>query len=355
MYPYAEDEKGLSFRSPLPTSHEKTLEHIEETMTVDTPVAFGLHTNAEIDFRTTQAGELFHILIELGGASSGGGEEGETVHATPQDVAANWVTECQDRFGEKGFDIEDVSRSCEEVGPYQNVFLQEMAQMNVLLQEIARSLKELNLGLVGELSMSDSMETLQNCLFLDRQPPLWSKRAWPSKRALTSFLSDMAARIVQLEEWTANPMDIPRCTWLSGLITPQSFLTAICQVTAQKAQLELDKLQVQTDVTKRTFAEVDAPSRDGALVHGLALQGARWDLQGGILQASKPKEMFCDVPVLNCRALMTDKCEVNGIYQCPMYKTTMRGPTFVICATLKTKAPIAKWVLAGVALIMDIS
>jgi len=355
MYPFAEDEKGLSFKSPLPTSHVKTLEHIEETMTVDTPVAFGLHTNAEIDFRTTQAGDMFHILVELGSASGGGGgdEDGGSVAATPQDVAAQWVTECGDRFGEKGFDVEDVSRGCEEVGPYQNVFLQEMAQMNVLLVEIARSLKELALGLAGELSMSDSMDTLQNCLFLDRQPPLWSKRAWPSKRPLTTFLADMAARIVQLEEWTGNPMEIPRCTWLSGLITPQSFLTAICQVTAQKAQLELDKLQVQTEVTKRTHAEVDAPSRDGALVHGLSLQGARWDVQGGLLEKSKPKEMFCDVPVLNCKALLSEKCETNGIYQCPMYKTTMRGPTFVICATLKTKTPIGKWVLAGVALIMD--
>merc|ERR1712028_4558 len=136
--------------------------------------------------------------VELGGGS-GGGDEEDSVHASPAEVAGAAVTDIQDRFGEKGFDAEDVARSCDEVGPYQNVFLQEMAQMNTLLAEITRSLKELTLGLAGELSMSDHMDTLQNCLFLDRRPPLWDKRAWPSKRNLTTFLADMMLRILQLE------------------------------------------------------------------------------------------------------------------------------------------------------------
>lgn len=45
-------------------------------------------------------------------------------------------------------------------------------------------------------------------------------------------------------------------TWLAGLVNPQSFLTAVCQVTAQKNQWELDKLVIQTEVTKKMGAEV---------------------------------------------------------------------------------------------------
>lgn len=40
--------------------------------------------------------------------------------------------------------------------------------------------------------------------------------------------------------------------------------------------------------------------------------------------------------------------------RCPVYKTQMRGPTYVFDAFLRTKAPAAKWVLAGVVLVMDI-
>lgn len=42
-------------------------------------------------------------------------------------------------------------------------------------------------------------------------------------------------------------------------------------------------------------------------------------------------------------------------YQCPVYKTEQRGPTFVFCAQLKTKSPPARWIMSGVALIMDVS
>lgn len=143
---------------------------------------------------------------------------------------------------------------------------------------------------------------------------------------------------------------------MSGLYNPQSFLTAICQVTAQKNQWELDKLVTWTDVTKKlTVEEVEGTSRDGAYISGLNVQGARWDVNGGVLERSKPKEMFCKMPIINVKALAADKVDVStGVYVCPTYKTEFRGPTFVFCAQLKTKSAPGKWVLAGVALIMDV-
>ena len=152
-------------------------------------------------------------------------------------------------------------------------------------------------------------------------------------------------------------LSIFQVTWLSGLVNPQSFLTAICQVTAQKQKWELDKLQTWTDVTKKmTVDEIDGPSRDGAFIVGLNLQGARWDTSNGMLERSRPKEMFCRMPIINVRAMTTDKVDTSqGIYVCPTYKTVFRGPTFVFCAQLKTKAAAGKWVLAGVALIMDVN
>jgi dynein heavy chain len=63
-------------------------------------------------------------------------------------------------------------------------------------------------------------------------------------------------------------------TWLSGLVNPQSFLTAICQVAAQKNQWELDKLLTWTEVTKKiSVEEVEGASRDGAYINGLSVQG----------------------------------------------------------------------------------
>ena len=54
------------------------------------------------------------------------------------------------------------------------------------------------------------------------------------------------------------------------------------------------------------------------------------------------------------KQIRTYKASTSNIYQCPVYKTLQRGPTFVFVAQLKTKSPPARWTLAGVALVMDI-
>ena len=47
--------------------------------------------------------------------------------------------------------------------------------MNVLLTEIKRSIKELQLGFAGRLTMSDGLENLMNLFYMDQVPVSWSK------------------------------------------------------------------------------------------------------------------------------------------------------------------------------------
>ncbi|KAH8052760.1 dynein light chain binding protein [Aureococcus anophagefferens] len=251
-------------------------------------------------------------------------------------------------------DVDDLSASLDEKGPYQNVFLQEMEVMNKLLGEIVRSLKELALGFKGELTMSDAMEAVMNSLYMDTVPGKWVKFSWPSRKALSGWLTNFMARLTQLEDWSNNPAEIPKCTFLSYLVNPQSFLTAVNQVAAQKNQWELDKLVSFSDVTRyATFDKVEAVSREGAYIGGLNMQGARWDVQRRH-RPPKPKEMFCAMPVMSVKGAV-DKADFTGMYNCPVYKTEQRGPTFVYCANLRTKSPFGRWVLAGAALILELT
>merc|ERR1711937_324811 len=167
------------------------------------------------------------------------------------------------------------------------------------------------------------------------------------ERSLDGWLKDLNQRIKQLNEWTEAPLQIPQCTWISGLQNPQSFLTAIMQQTAQANQLELDKLMVITDITKYELEDLASHTRDGAFVHGLFLEGARWNKDRGELERAKPREMFCPMPVIIVKAVLAAST-VSGIYSCPVYKTARRGPTHVFDAQLKTKFPSAKWIMAGV-------
>jgi dynein heavy chain len=48
--------------------------------------------------------------------------------------------------------------------------------------------------------------------------------------------------------------------------------------------------------------EIESNAKEGAYVYGFVLEGARWDIQLGCLEESKPKEMFSVLPVVYCKA-----------------------------------------------------
>jgi dynein heavy chain len=64
LFPFIEG-KSISFKCPAPLPYEKYIEHIETECPAETPLAFGMDPNAEIDFRTGQCIELFKTLQEV--------------------------------------------------------------------------------------------------------------------------------------------------------------------------------------------------------------------------------------------------------------------------------------------------
>ena len=75
------------------------------------------------------------------------------------------------------------------------------------------------------------------------------------------------------------------------------------QTTARKNDWPLDKTVIVTEVTRKTIDQVDAPSREGAFVHGLYLEGARWDENIGALEECNPKELTTELPVSSTKEL----------------------------------------------------
>jgi len=281
---------------------------------------------------------------------------------TPMQRAEETCNQILDEVKDIKFATDDIFRAIpdENKGPYQYVFLQECDYMNQLVREMVRSLSELQLGFKGELTMSEGMENLVECLKMEVIPPRWQKLAFPSTRPLTSWIVNLKERCTQLDDWTNDPSNFPKVVDLSKLFNPQSFLTAIKQVCCQQQMLELDKLMVYTEVTKKEKNQIDAPAREGAFVTGMFLEGARFDINSNSLEESKPKEMFFRMPVINCKAGIGDEAlggngkETKNLYICPTYCTPNRRPHYVFAAQLRTKQNPSKWILGGVAMILDV-
>jgi len=351
LFPFNESHAEESFHSPPPMGYDQYFEYMDSDLKVESPVAFGMHPNAEIAVRTEECNALFSLIMDLNPTGAVSTEEGD---GDGDGGVQKVVDDIMERVKDIAYNLEELASSVAgERGPYQNVFIQECERMNALCFEIMRSLKELTLGILGELQMSETMEKLQISLFLNRVPPSWARLAYPSLRPLAGWLENLTLRNEQLQSWTEDPQNIPMVTHLPHFFNPQSFLTAIMQCTAQADSLELDKLAILTEVTTKSLEQTDAPARSGALIAGLALEGAGWDIKQKVMDEALPRQLFCPMPVIHARAILASQMEKQGIYMCPVYKTLQRGPTFVFTATLKTKYPPEKWILAGVIMVLE--
>jgi len=350
------------FKCPPAGPYEKYIEHIEQELPPESPLAFGLHPNAEIDFRTVESEQIFKLLVELQPKDAAASGEGvETVQSKVAEFMSRVSDEAQ--LDNNKINVEDIRGKLTEetLGPYQNVFIQECEKINVLIEAIIKSLQEVDLANKGELTMSEQMEALMESIFLNRVPTAWARYSFQTTRALGSWLDNIKQRLEQLNAWKEDPTKEPFVTFINRLYNPQSFLTAIRQIVSRDKDIELNKLYIETTPTKRMYWETnELPQRKaggdgGAYVFGMQLQGARWDPSGNSIEESAPKVQFSVIPTVNCVAKeLKDTKDEKSIYSCPVYQTERRGNTYVFNAQLKTKQPPRKWILAGVAIILDV-
>ncbi|KAM4823531.1 dynein axonemal heavy chain 17 [Urocitellus parryii] len=337
------------FQIPPNLDYKGYHEYIDENLPPESPYLYGLHPNAEIGFLTVTSEKLFRTVLEMqpketdSGAGTGVSRE-EKVKAVLDDIL--------EKIPET-FNMAEIMAKAAEKTPYVVVAFQECERMNILTNEMRRSLKELNLGLKGELTITTDMEDLSTALFYDTVPDTWVARAYPSMMGLAAWYTDLLLRIRELEAWTTDFV-LPTTVWLAGFFNPQSFLTAIMQSMARKNEWPLDKMCLSVEVTKKNREDMTAPPREGSYVYGLFMEGARWDTQTGVIAEARLKELTPAMPVIFIKAIPVDRMETKNIYECPVYKTRIRGPTYVWTFNLKTKEKAAKWILAAVALLLQV-
>ncbi|CAF4671765.1 unnamed protein product, partial [Didymodactylos carnosus] len=90
--------------------------------------------------------------------------------------------------------------------------------------------------------------------------------------------------------------------WLSGLHIPESYLTALVQVTCRKNGWPLDKSTLYTQVTK---------SGRCCFITGLYLEGASWDVRKCCLLRQRPKELIQELPVMKVIPIESHKLKLQ--------------------------------------------
>lgn len=105
------------------------------------------------------------------------------------------MEEIYDKLPEE-FNVHDMMHKVEERTPFIIVAFQECERMNMLTREMKRSLREVALGLKGELTITSDMETLMEALYADSIFEEWQKKAYPSLLPLGLWVADLCKLLI---------------------------------------------------------------------------------------------------------------------------------------------------------------
>jgi len=242
--------------------------------------------------------------------------------------------------------------------PMKTVLYQEVERYNKLLKVLHSMLEDLKLAVQGLIIVTPDLEEVMESMLEFKVPRQWSF-CYPSIKPLGSWMRDLSVRCQQFNDWVEYEM--PKVFWLPGFTYPTGFNTALMQTSARQNGIAIDTLSWEFQVITQEPSTITQHAKEGAYVHGLYLEGARWDPENGYLTEPQPMELYSEMPVIHFKPVENKKKASKGTYICPMYMYPVRTgtrerPSFVIEVELRSgKHNSDFWVKRGTALLLSIA
>jgi len=361
------DAGGGKYRLPSDSSGrlnslETMLKFVRETWPQeDDATLHGLHAHAD---SVAQHRATIELLAPF---SSQLAKSSFIVQLTPQPAASADASSKEDRLqaivddicGRLPADL-DEERVAHEypplyAAPMNVVLVQETDRFNMLLGAVRSSMKDLAKALKGSIVMSDELDEAYNALTSGRLPKLWSNVSYPSLKPPAAYIEDLLQRLAFFRGWIDNGQ--PDALWMAAFFFPQGFLTSTLTAFVRRCgDIAIDDVVFKFHVLSE---RPSPPPEDGVIVHGLFLEGARFDGTAGLLAEPLPHQPLAPLPELWLQPMAKDdKPSRPSDYHCPLYKTAERfgvlsttghSTNFVMFLELPTDMPAKHWIRRAVA------
>jgi len=352
---YKFSPSGLYYAPPGEALYDDAVLFIRNLPIIAAPEVFGLHANADITKDQQETDQMLDAILSMQGSGGSGG--GASKEAILTELSADI-----DRRVPMPFDIE-AARYKYPVDYYESmntVLTQELVRFNRLLEVIHASLRNLQKALKGLVLMSGDLEAVGNAMFDNKVPALWMGKSYPSLKPLGSYVNELVERCEMLQSWLDHGP--PPSFWISGFYFTHAFLTGVKQNYARKYKIPIDT--VTFDYTCMPEATYDKPATDGAYVHGMFVEGARWDYGTMQLAESAPKVLFSPAPTLLLSPCVVGKEREFAHFEMPLYRTPERRGVLATTGhstnyVMPVKVPSDKvadhWIRRGAALLLTLA
>ena len=341
---------------------------IEKLPSVDSPEVFGLHENANITCARMEAADLLvRILNQQPRASASQGAEKEKAEI-------NILREEILKLLPREYDLSTITKQYPVLyeESMNTVLIQELGRFNTLTKVVKQSLADINDAMIGRVIITAELEKVVSRLLNNQVPDGWARYSYPSRKPLMSWVRNLNARLAFFQDWIEHGP--PSVYWISGFFFTQAFLTGTIQNHARKHHFPIDTLEFEFQVMDNITMDESGGHRsvpvpeDGCFIHGLFLEGARWNRTKGVIRESKPRELFTEFPVIWLKPVQkgseTARLErEKSLYSCPVYKTTQRAGTlsttghstnYVLTIKVPSQESEKHWVRRGVAMLTQL-
>jgi dynein heavy chain len=347
-------------------------DYIDTLPTVDSPLIFGLHTNADLTYRQIEASMMIATIMNTQ-PKDAGGDGGMTADDIVKEKCEETLVKMPPDFIEEIFrqqihKLKGPPNTTDKgfLAPL-NIFLfQELQRLQRIIGIVRSNLKNLSMAIDGTVVMTVELLDDLNAIFDARVPKAWTHDA--SGQEISWLLPNMGGwftglidRFNLLSTWLDNSRSAMKGYWLTGFTNAQGFLTAMRQeVTRQhkKDQWALDDVITHSEILPFDLDRVKDVPEEGQNVHGLFIEGGRWNRQEGKLDESEPKKLFVPMPVIYLTGITLALRRSKGLdygqygpYDCPIYKYPKRNDRYLIFRILvKTEQHPFHWKIRGVSL-----
>ena len=197
------------YKVPTGNDIEVYRKYVETLPLVDNPELFGLHSNADLVFRTAQTTDVLSTILDISPKDSGGGG-GES----REDVVLRIVAELEGKLP-PDYKAEETKAGVKALGatkPLNICLQQEIDRLQMVIALVRKTLANLKLAIAGTIVMSKELADAVDALFLARVPPLWVKKSELDMPTMGTWFGNIVGRAEQLTGWLKGGR--PNVFWL---------------------------------------------------------------------------------------------------------------------------------------------